>query len=93
MPSLENIVAQGRAVGAHRPWPRVAVTPELWAAATDELVGERATLLGLWGSESGYAVHMALIGDGSPDIAVLSLACPVLEFPSVGRRHAPAIRL
>jgi hypothetical protein len=36
---------------------------------------------------------MALIGDGSPDIAVLSLACPVLEFPSVGRRHAPAIRL
>src|SRR5262249_32657532 len=94
MPSLQSIVAQGRAVETHRPSPRVAVTPELWTAAADELADGRATLLGLWGeSGASYAVHMALIGEGSHDIAVLGLACRELEFPSVGGRHAPAIRL
>ena len=94
MQSLESILAQGRAIETHRPWPRVAVTPELWTAAADELSGGRATLLGLWGeSGAGYAVHMALIGENSRDIAVLSLACPDMEFPSVGKVHAPAIRL
>jgi Ni,Fe-hydrogenase III large subunit/Ni,Fe-hydrogenase III component G len=93
MPSLATIIAQGRAVQAHRPWPRVAVGPELWTAAVDELADGRATLLGLWGeARAGYAVHMALIAEDSRDIAVLSLACPDLEFPSVGAKHAPAIR-
>jgi Respiratory-chain NADH dehydrogenase, 30 Kd subunit len=72
----------------------VAVTPELWTAAADELSGGRAALLGLWGeSRAGYSVHLALIGENSCDIAVLSLACPDMEFPSVARVHAPAIRL
>jgi Ni,Fe-hydrogenase III component G len=94
MPSLETIVAQGRAVEAHRPWPRLVVSPDLWTAAADELAEGRATLLGLWGeARAGYAVHMALIGEDDRDIVVLSLACPNLEYPSVGRRHAPAIRL
>jgi Ni,Fe-hydrogenase III large subunit/Ni,Fe-hydrogenase III component G len=94
MPSLQSIVAQGRAVETHRPWPRAAVTPELWTAAADELSGGRATLLGLWGeSRAGYSVHLALIGENSREIAVLSLACPDMEFPSVARVHAPAIRL
>jgi Ni,Fe-hydrogenase III large subunit len=94
MPSIETIVAQGRAVDAHRPWPRVCVSGELWGAAADELREGRATLLGLWGEASpGYAVHMALISEHSREIAVLTLACPELEFPSVGARHAPAIRL
>ena len=94
MPSLETIVAQGRAVETHRPWPRVPVSPELWTAAAGELAEGRATLLGLWGEAgTSYAVHMALLGEGNRDIAVLSLACPELEFPSIGGRHAPAIRL
>ncbi len=94
MPSLHSIIAQGRAVAAHRPWPRVAVTRELWTAAADELAAGRATLLGLWGeSAAGYAVHMALMGENNGDIAVLSLACPDMEFPSIGSRHASAIRL
>jgi Ni,Fe-hydrogenase III large subunit/Ni,Fe-hydrogenase III component G len=94
MLSLETIVAQGRAVEAHRPWPRVVVNSELWTAAADELAEGRATLLGLWGEgRADYAVHMALMGESSRDIAVLSLETPALEFPSVGRRHAPAIRL
>jgi Ni,Fe-hydrogenase III large subunit/Ni,Fe-hydrogenase III component G len=94
MPSLQSIIAQGGVVEAHRPWPRVVANSELWTAAAAELADGRATLLGLWGeSSAGYAVHMALIGENSRDIAVLSLACPAMEFPSVGRRHAPAIRL
>jgi Ni,Fe-hydrogenase III large subunit len=93
MTLLETIVAQGRVVEAHRPWPRTAVSPALWTAAAAGLADGRATLLGLWGEAGAdYAVHMALIGEGG-DIAVLSLACPDLEFPSVGTRHAPAIRL
>ncbi|MGN6750604.1 MAG: hydrogenase large subunit [Xanthobacteraceae bacterium] len=94
MPSIETIVAQGRAVEAHRPWPRVDVDAEVWTAAADEIAEGRATLLALWGeSAPGYAVHMALIGEDSHNIAVLSLACPRLEFPSVAKRHPPAIRL
>ena len=51
----------------------------------------RATLLGLWG-EPG-AVHMAVIGEGAGEIAVVSLDCVDGNFPSVGALHPPAIRL
>ena len=94
MPSLDSIVAQSGAIQAHRPWPRVNVTPDLWAGAIGELADGGATLLGLWGEAgSAPAVHMALFGEDIHDIAVLSLACSDMEYPSVGSRHAPAIRL
>jgi Ni,Fe-hydrogenase III component G len=94
MPALSSIVAQGEPVEAHRPWPRVAVTADAWTAAADELANGRATLLGLWGEwGASHAVHMALIGEDTSKIAVVSLACPQSEFPSVGALHAPAIRL
>src|SRR5690349_13609251 len=94
MTPIETIVAQGRDIEAHRPWPRVCVSPELWTAAADALGEGQATLLGLWGEASpASAVHMALISEHSRDIAVLTLACPELEFPSVATRHPPAIRL
>jgi Ni,Fe-hydrogenase III large subunit len=48
-------------------------------------------LLGLWG-EVG-TVHMALLDDDARKIAVVSLECPQKQFPSVARRHPPAIRL
>ena len=94
MPSLQNILAQGSAVEAHRPWPRVSVSADLWTAAANELAEGRATLLGLWGEAgTGSSVHMALIGEDNRDTSVLSLVCPEMEFPSVSKRHAPAIRL
>jgi Ni,Fe-hydrogenase III large subunit len=49
------------------------------------------TLLGLWG-EPGW-VYMAIMPEVAPEIAVLSLYCPVGSFPSVGAIHPPAIRL
>jgi Ni,Fe-hydrogenase III large subunit/Ni,Fe-hydrogenase III component G len=74
----------------HRPWPRVAVADAGWNAAIDQLTAGHCTLLGLWGDRD--AVHMALLGAGA-DIAVLTYACKDRTYPSVGARHAPAIRL
>jgi Ni,Fe-hydrogenase III large subunit len=94
MASLPEIVAQGRRIEMHRPWPRVVVAAEGWTAAGSELAAGRATLLGLWG-ESGApgVVHMASIEEGRSDIAVVSLECPLQTFPSVGALHPAAIRL
>ena len=51
----------------------------------------QCTLLGLWATRE--SVHMALSGGGLDSPVILSLACDGGRFPSVGRRHAPAIRL
>ena len=59
-----------------------------WQEATRCLAAGEATLLGLWG-EPGR-VHMAVL---DADVVVLSLDCPDNRYPSVGARHAPAIRL
>jgi len=91
MPALIDIVANGRRVERHRPWPRVVVTKQAWSAAAAELAAGRATLLGLWG-DSG-AVHMAVLDDAARGITVFTLECPDNEFPSVGALHPPAIRL
>ena len=95
MPSLTDIIAQGRRVEAHRPWPRVIVTADGWRTAANELAAGRATLLGLWGEAGAQrAVHMAMIDRGlkktSPSSA---LNARDKTFPSVGALHPPAIRL
>jgi Ni,Fe-hydrogenase III large subunit/Ni,Fe-hydrogenase III component G len=76
----------------HRPWPRVTVTDAGWNAAIDRLAAGQCTLLGLWADTGATQVHMALLGDGA-DIAVLTYACGDRTYPSVGAKHAPAIRL
>jgi Ni,Fe-hydrogenase III large subunit/Ni,Fe-hydrogenase III component G len=98
MPSLTEIIAQGRRVEAHRPWPRVVVTADGWTAVANELAAGRATLLGLWGDAGPSSeVHMAVIAQNANqstnDIAVVSLKCTQQTFPSVGALHPPAIRL
>jgi Ni,Fe-hydrogenase III large subunit len=94
MPALIDIIPQGERVDAHRPWPRLVVTPAVWRAVVSEVAAGRATLLGLWGDADAVRwVHMAIIDDGAGDIAVVSLACPDGMFPSVGALHPPAIRL
>jgi Ni,Fe-hydrogenase III large subunit len=79
---------QGARVAEHRPWPRIVVDADGWRRAIDLLASGQVTLLGLWGEAA--AVHMA-VDDAAP--TVLSLPCPDRTFPSVGARHAPAIRL
>ncbi|HEY7239287.1 MAG TPA: NADH-quinone oxidoreductase subunit C [Burkholderiales bacterium] len=51
----------------------------------------RWTLLGLWGDIG--AVHMTVLDEAIPDIAVLTFECRDGTFPSVGALHPPAIRL
>jgi Ni,Fe-hydrogenase III large subunit len=74
----------------HRPWPRIVVADRGWNAAIDLLATGGCTLLGLWGDD-GF-VHMALLGE-SPDIVVITYHCKDGKYPSVGAKHAPAIRL
>ncbi len=91
MPTLHDVIGEGRAIAAHRPWPRVVVGRESWERASSLLEEGQCTLLGLWGA--GEFVHMALVGAGDDGPGVLSFACEEKRFPSVGRLHAPAIRL
>jgi Ni,Fe-hydrogenase III large subunit len=88
MPTLHDQI-DGRRIMAHRPWPRIVVEEEGWRSATDRLAAGLWTLLSLWGDAG--AVHMAVFG--GREIAVITLECPSGRFPSVGARHAPAIRL
>lgn len=83
-------IAGAQVVEGHRPWPRAVVDEAGWQTAIDALAVGRWTLSGLWGDNG--AVHMAVIGaDG--DVAVFTFECHDGRFPSVGARHAPAIRL
>ena len=91
MPALTEIIAQGRRVDCHRPWPRVIVTADAWRVVAGELAAGRATLLGLWGDTA--TVHMAVADAPISSIAVVSIDCPDGTFPSVGALHPPAIRL
>jgi Ni,Fe-hydrogenase III large subunit len=65
-----------------------------WAAAADglaagDLAAGEPVLLGLWGDAD--RVRMATHAQGA--MQLLELACPDGAFPSVGARHAPAVRL
>ena len=91
MTLLAQIIASRDLVAAHRPWPRVLVDPGIWRYTVNRLADGSLTLLNLWG-EPG-AVHMAILGGGSPPVAVLSLNCPDNRYPSVGAYHPPAVRL
>ena len=89
--TLRDIIGKGRAVQEHRPWPRAVVDRKTWQHAITLLQDGRCTLLGLW-SEKAF-VYMALVDAGHSEPAILSFACEGNSFPSVGRLHAPAIRL
>ncbi len=91
MSALTDLLGAGRAVAAHRPWPRAIVTADAWQSAVGQLRDGGLVLAGLWGDVR--SVHMALRDRASNEIAVLSLDCPARRFPSVGRLHPPAIRL
>jgi Ni,Fe-hydrogenase III large subunit/Ni,Fe-hydrogenase III component G len=88
---LADALAGGRSVAQHRPWQRVEVDRDHWQALATELAAGRLTLLGSWGERA--AVHMALLEETAGDVAVATCPCPDGTFPSVGRLHAPALRL
>lgn len=89
--SLSQLTSGLASVAAHEPWPRFDCSEAVWVRARHLLAEELCGLLGLWG-EAGR-VHAALLDQATQDVAVLSLACPLGTFPSLGAEHAPAIRL
>ena len=91
MPSLIDLMLEGREVRQHGPWPRAVVDASVWQFAASELAQGRWSLLGLWGEPS--TVHMAIMDEQTAEIAVVSLNCPDRSYPSIGRHHPPALRL
>ncbi len=91
MSALTESIMAGNRVRHHGPWPRAIVDPAVWDFAAGQLADGHWTLLGLWGETD--AVHMAVLDERSGDIGVISLECPEGRYPSVGRRHPPALRL
>src|SRR5690606_39012520 len=70
--------------------PRATVGEDGWLQAIDLLAAGRGTLVSLWGERN--RVHIALT-DGSGDFAVLTYDCTNRQYPSVGAKHPPALRL
>jgi Ni,Fe-hydrogenase III large subunit len=91
MPSLIDLMLEGRKIQQHNPWPRAVVDVSVWKFAARELAKGRWNLLGLWGEPA--AVHMAIVDGATAEIAIVSLDCPDRSFPSVGMHHPPALRL
>jgi Ni,Fe-hydrogenase III large subunit len=89
--ALLDRIAHSEIVERHRPWPRATVAKGGWAGAVDLLAAGEATLLGLWGDAP--EVHMALLDDTAGAVAVVSCRCEDGTYPSVGAKHAPALRL
>jgi Ni,Fe-hydrogenase III large subunit len=87
---LPDMIESNR-IEAHRPWPRIIVREAAWRFACDQLAAGHWTLLGLWGDAG--TVHMAVLDEAAPEVAVITLACPNGSYPSVGALHPPALRL
>lgn len=73
-----------------RPFPRFRVDEALWRRLAEGLGAGEWSLLALWGADR--AVTMALADEGEESVFLATLDCPEGSFPSVGARHAPAIR-
>lgn len=89
MSLLLELISQFPETPDHRPWPRVTVDDVTWQFVSEQLVAGRWSLLGLWGDAD--VVHAAVLEDH--DMAVISFDCAAGAFPSLARRHAPALRL
>src|SRR5688572_384433 len=72
-------------------WTPSLVDRQAWEQTAERLRAGEACLLSLWG-EPGSA-HLAVLDNAAPVARLLHLPCEAGRFPSVGRLHAPAIRL
>jgi Ni,Fe-hydrogenase III large subunit len=91
MTAIASCLANLTPSADHRPWPRYAVDADAWTAIGEALGEGGGDLLGLWGD--GSQVHLALRAEGLASPCVVSIGVKYGGFPSIGRHHAPAIRL
>lgn len=85
------LLADRKPVGQHAPWPRYRVDFETWTGVGQALAAGEGDLLGLWGEAA--QVHLALRVPGRASPCIATIAATDKAFPSIGRFHAPAIRL
>ena len=88
MPSLIDLLLEGREIPQHGPWPRAVVDVSVWKFAVSELAHGRWSLLGLWGEPS--AVHMAIMDGHTSEIAAVVWIPPIaviLRSASTTRRR------
>jgi Ni,Fe-hydrogenase III large subunit len=90
MMALLPHIASSTPVAHHAPWPRFIVSEATWNAVGLALGRGEGDLLALWAERD--TVHMAVRAPGEMPV-VVSLPVVANAFPSIGRRHAPAIRL
>jgi Ni,Fe-hydrogenase III large subunit len=62
-----------------------------WHEAIDRLAGGNLTLLSLWADPPD--VKMAVLDEAKGEVSILSYACRNGQYPTVGVKHPPAIRL
>ena len=72
-------------------WTPSLVDRQAWEQTAEGLCTGESSLVSLWG-EPGSA-YMALLDEAASTARILRLPCETGRFPSVGRLHAPAIRL
>lgn len=93
MTQAPSIVAQlvrtGQAVAPGDRWPRVRLGSRAWLRMYEAFSLGELDLVALWGEPE--SVHVA-VRQGT-DAAIFTHACPDGTYPSLGRRHVPAIRL
>ena len=87
---IANLLAARAPVAWHKPWARYEVDAATWDAIGQGLAAG-ATLLGFWGEAD--AVHAAVRTPALDAPCIVSLPVRGGAFPSLGRHHAPAIRL
>ena len=83
------LAAHGAPQANHRPWPRYLLDRPGWVKLIQELGSADWSLLGLWGEAE--AVHLALRDEAA--VAVATLPCPGLSYPSLAAQRPAAIRL
>ncbi len=93
MPSqqIATLLSSFPPLPGHRPWPRHEVDADTWTAVAQALDEGGGDLLGLWADDTH--AHLAVRADTLAQPCVLSIGLKYGGFPSIGRHHAPAIRL
>ena len=90
IPSLIDVIARsGTAVASRGLWRRTEVVLAPWLRLYEALSVGDLDLVALWGDIDH--VHLA-VREGAHS-AIFTLRCEAGAYPSLGRRHPPAIRL
>lgn len=86
---LAQLARTGQTAAPGGRWPRVRLGHRAWLRLYEAISRGELDLVALWGEPD--SVHVAV--RRGADAAIFTHACPDGTYPSLGQRHAPAIRL